>query len=295
MSNSDSQNNRQIREESLEKLRKDLATRERKEKRGPLGTILASALVIILVVAGIYFFATKDDGAKIEAEDSTTTVESTTMTTATEEPEVTAPALALTRSEALPETVTCEYPEEGGAAREVSAPDTQDIPATGTVNVTLKTNQGDIPMTLDRSVSPCTVNAITHLASNGYYDDTVCHRITTNGIYVLQCGDPTGNGAGGPGFNFANEYPTDEAEDQSSPVNYQRGTIAMANAGIGTNGSQFFLNYKDSPLPPLYTYFGKISDEGLATIDSIAAKGTKTGGSDGAPSEEVRIETAQVN
>ena len=111
MSNTDSQNNRQIREESLEKLRKDLATRERKQKRGPLGTILAAALVIVLAVAGIYFFATNNDGEKIEAEDSTTTVESTTMTTETEAPEVTAPALALARSEALPETVTCEYPE----------------------------------------------------------------------------------------------------------------------------------------------------------------------------------------
>ena len=297
MTNSDSHTNREIREESLEKLRKDLATRERKQKRGPLGTVLASALVIVLVVAGIDFFASRDNGEKIEAEDSTTTVNSTSMTTTTESPDenqVTAPALALARSEALPETVTCSYPEDGKAAKEVSAPDTENIPATGTVNVTLKTNQGDIPMTLDRSVSPCTVNAITHLASNGYYNDTVCHRITTQGIYVLQCGDPTGNGAGGPGFSFANEYPTDEAEDTNSPVNYQRGTIAMANAGADTNGSQFFLNYKDSPLPPNYTYFGTISDEGLTTIDAIAAKGTKTGGSDGAPADEVRIESAEV-
>ena len=85
-----------------------------------------------------------------------------------------------------------------------------------------------------------------------------------------------------------------QMELQQNPQKYARGTIAMANAGLDTNGSQFFLNYGDSVLPPLYTYFGQISEEGLNTLDKIAEKGVEGGGQDGAPAEEVRIKSATV-
>ena len=81
---------------------------------------------------------------------------------------------------------------------------------------------------------------------------------------------------------------------QQEPKRYERGTIAMANAGADTNGSQFFLNYGDSVLPPMYTYFGKIDDEGLKTLDKIAEKGVEDGGQDGAPAEEVKIDKVTV-
>ena len=81
---------------------------------------------------------------------------------------------------------------------------------------------------------------------------------------------------------------------QQQPVKYERGTIAMANAGLDTNGSQFFLNYGDSSLPPAYTYFGRIDDAGLATLDEVAARGTADGQPDGAPKDEVRITSATV-
>lgn len=277
--------NRKRGEESLAKLERELKSRDRAEKSRPVKVGAAAAAAILLVVGGIWFLSSRDSGEEVTAADETTT----SVETPTVEP------LAMTRATALPETVTCEYPEAGEASREISTPPTDDVSATGTVTVTLNTSQGAIGMELDRTVAPCTVNAVEHFAAEGYYDDTVCHRLTTSGIFVLQCGDPSGTGAGGPGFQFANEYPTDElSEPATTPVIYPRGSIAMANAGPDTNGSQFFLNYQDSPLAPDYTYFGQISEEGLATLDQIAATGVEGGAADGAPAEEVRIETATV-
>ena len=277
--------NRKRGEDALAQLDRELKSRDRAEKSRPLKIGAAAAVVILAIVAGIWFLATRDSEEQITADEETTTT--------TEAPEM--EPLTMARAEALPATVTCEYPEAGDASREVSTPATENIPTEGTVTVTLDTTQGPIGMELDRSVAPCTVNVIEHLASEGYYDDTVCHRLTTSGIHVLQCGDPSGSGAGGPGFQFANEYPTDELDGPAtSPVIYPRGSIAMANAGPDTNGSQFFLNYEDSPLAPDYTYFGQISEEGLATLDKIAEAGAEGGAADGAPAEEVRIETATV-
>ena len=275
--------NRKRGEDALAQLDRELKSRDRAEKSRPLKIGAAAAVVILAIVAGIWFLATRDSEEQITADEETTTT--------TEAPEM--EPLTMARAEALPATVTCEYPEAGDASREVSTPATENIPTEGTVTVTLDTTQGPIGMELDRSVAPCTVNVIEHLASEGYYDDTVCHRLTTSGIHVLQCGDPSGSGAGGPGFQFANEYPTDELDGPAtSPVIYPRGSIAMANAGPDTNGSQFFLNYEDSPLAPDYTYFGQISEEGLATLDKVAEAGAEGGAADGAPAEEVRIETA---
>ena len=188
----------------------------------------------------------------------------------------------------------CEYNESGEAANDATVPNGDDISTEGTVTVNFTTNQGEIPMELDRALAPCTVNAITDLVDQGYYNDTICHRMTTGGLAVLQCGDPTGSGSGGPGFQFANEYPTDEMDDTNVQTIYPRGSIAMANAGADTNGSQFFLNYADSTLAPNYTYFGNVTEEGLATLDGIAEKGVEGGAADGAPAEEVRIESASV-
>ncbi|WP_053545048.1 peptidylprolyl isomerase [Corynebacterium deserti] len=276
--------NKERRQQALSQLEKEIKSRDRKEKTKPLTVVFASLAVILVVVGGIWYAATRTtEDEVITADESSTSAE-----TPDYQP------LALSRTTPLAETVTCEYPDSGEASKEVSKPSTDNVSATGTVTVNLETSQGNIGMELDRTVAPCTVNAIEHMAAEGYYDDTVCHRITTSGIYVLQCGDPSGTGAGGPGFSFANEYPTDEATDLNTPVIYERGTIAMANAGADTNGSQFFLNYEDSPLASNYTYFGQISDEGLETLDAIAEKGAEGGASDGAPAEEVRIESATV-
>ncbi|MCL2533249.1 MAG: peptidylprolyl isomerase [Nocardiaceae bacterium] len=219
-----------------------------------------------------------------------------------------APTIDMSRFGALPAvpapaapTVDCSYPAGGPVAKPVQAPAGTGISDEGTATVALTTNQGPIGLTLDRAAAPCTVNSFVSLTQQGYFDGTPCHRLsTTPGLQILQCGDPTGKGTGGPGYEFANEYPTtayaptDAAAQQ--PLVYPRGTIAMANAGPDTNGSQFFLVYADSVLPPQYTVFGTISDEGLATIEKIAAAGDdgsmSAGG--GAPNTAVTIETAKV-
>lgn len=266
----------------MSQLDREIRSRDRAEKSKPLKVVAVSAIAILVIVGGIWYAATRTGDDDMVASEETTAEDA--------EAPVMEP-LAMERETPLPETVSCEYVEAGEAAGGGTPPErTTDVPATGTLDLTLATNRGEIGLELDRTTAPCTVNVIEHLADTGYYDDTVCHRLTTSGIYVLQCGDPTGTGAGGPGFQFANEYPTDEMDITGNAVIYPRGSLAMANAGQDTNGSQFFLNYDDSPLAPDYTYFGQISEEGLAVLDEIAADGVEGGAADGPPAEEVRIE-----
>ncbi len=186
-------------------------------------------------------------------------------------------------------SATCDYPSDGqDPARKVDAPDTE-ANAEGTVTATMTTNFGDIGLSLDAAAAPCTVNSFVSLAEQGFYDNTPCPRIgDQDGFGILQCGDPTGTGAGGAGYSFADELSGDET--------YPAGTLAMANAGADTNGSQFFLVFRDSQFPPSYTVFGTIDEAGLATIDKIAAEGNDganpAGG--GAPNKEVTIEKVTV-
>ena len=139
---------------------------------------------------------------------------------------------------------------------------------------------------LDKATAPCTVGSFVHLAQSGYFDDTPCHRLTASpSLSVLQCGDPSGTGGGGPGYTFADETTAD--------MTYPAGTVAMANAGPDTNGSQFFLVYADSMLPPDYTVFGTIT-EGLDVITGIAAQGITGSGNATAPVRPVTISKVSV-
>src|SRR5262249_11358276 len=142
------------------------------------------------------------------------------------------------------------------ASRKVSLPPAKpDLKAN--YQATIKTNRGDIVINLLNSKAPCTVNSFVHLASKNYFSNTSCHRLVTSGIFVLQWRAPTGTGSGGPGSRFADENLAGAA--------YPAGTVAMANAGPGTNGSQFFLVYKNTKLPPNSTPFGTIT-AGLSVI-----------------------------
>jgi peptidyl-prolyl cis-trans isomerase B (cyclophilin B) len=194
---------------------------------------------------------------------------------------------ASTAPQASPDGALCTYrprPSDNATPMGFSPTTTRDVglpPSTPTAppaQVTIHTNRGDITLSL-RAQTPCTVNSFTHLIRNGYYDDTPCHRLTTAGIYVLQCGDPSGQGTGGPGYTF-----DDEALEGTT---YPAGTVGMANSGPGTNGSQFFLVYKDTQLDPNYTVFGHIT-AGLDVLAKIAAGGS-TPAQDGKPNLPVQI------
>lgn len=154
----------------------------------------------------------------------------------------------------------------------------------------LTTDAGDIPITLHTEQAPCTTAILAKLATEGFYDNTQCHRMTNEGIYILQCGDPTGSGTGGPGFSFTDEFPV--GKDNGSF--YPKGSVAMANAGANTNGSQFFFNYKDSPLPPYYTVFGTVQEPGLEVLAKLTDPGTAQGEPDGPPKQPVIITNATV-
>ena len=178
----------------------------------------------------------------------------------------------------------CDYNSEGSAVKEVDLPPSTPEPAE---SLTISTNRGDIGVELDTEGAPCTAGSFTSLAEQGYFDDTPCHRLTTGGIFVLQCGDPSGTGSGGPGYRFADELTGEET--------YTAGTLAMANAGADTNGSQFFIVYADSELPPSYTVFGEVDAEGLALVEEVARAGSDDSNApgDGAPVEEVVIESVR--
>jgi peptidyl-prolyl cis-trans isomerase B (cyclophilin B) len=152
------------------------------------------------------------------------------------------------------------------------------VPDATPAAATIHTNRGDIALTL-RAETACTVNSFAHLARHQYYDDTSCHRLTTEGIFVLQCGDPSGKGTGSPGYAY-----DDEQLDGST---YPAGTVAMANSGPNTNGSQFFLVYRDTVLDPHYTVFGHIT-AGLDVLQAIADGGSEPA-RDGTPKLRVRI------
>ena len=162
------------------------------------------------------------------------------------------------------------------------------ISATNTAEFSIITNLGEIVIETFPDKAPLTVNALASLAQDNYFNNTICHRLTTEGIFVLQCGDPTGTGTGGPNF-----YIPDENLPQPTENNYPAGTVAMANAGPGTSGSQFFLVYQDTTLGPNYSIWGKIT-KGLQIVQSVASQGVNGGGSDGAPAQSVTIESVAV-
>jgi len=153
---------------------------------------------------------------------------------------------------------------------------------------TFTTNCGEIVIQANGKSAPITVTALAALANGGFYNKTFCHRLVTDEIYVLQCGDPTGTGKGGPNFTYrAENLP------QAVEANYPAGTVAMANNGANTNGSQFFIVYEDTSMDPDYTIWGRVT-KGLEIVKAIAKEGVVDGTSEGLPKQMIAIERVRV-
>ncbi|RBY88319.1 peptidylprolyl isomerase [Blastococcus sp. TF02A-26] len=187
-------------------------------------------------------------------------------------------------------TVTCDWVSDGSGV-DVGTPP-EEVPAEGETTVAMTLGQGELLLTLDAASAPCAAASTAHLADAGFFDGSPCHRLVDSATFgVLQCGDPTGTGRGGPGYRFEQEVDADTA--------YPAGTVAMANSGApGSTGSQFFICYVNTRLSPDYSVVGTLDDAGLDVVRGIAAAGhdgsfdPSPGG--GAPIEDVVIESAEV-
>lgn len=150
------------------------------------------------------------------------------------------------------------------------------------------TNCGDITIEAYGASAPIAVTTMLSLARNGFFNETLCHRLTTNEIYLLHCGDPTATGMGQLSF----EYDTENLP-KSIENNYPAGTVGIWNSEVISNGSQFFIVYEDSSLPPSYTIWGKVT-KGLDIVRAIAKDGVVNGKSDGSPKRKIAIERVKV-
>jgi len=153
---------------------------------------------------------------------------------------------------------------------------------------TFATNCGNIVVTTVGAKAPITITQLATLARGGYFNNSLCHRLTTKGLYVLQCGDPTATGGGGPNFTYRDEnLPTESLN------NYPAGTVAMENSGANTNGSQFFIVYEDTSMDPNFTIWGRVT-KGLEIIKAIAKEGVVDGSLAGFPKRTIAIEKVRV-
>lgn len=256
--------------------RRAAAAQRRKQRNVVVASVVAVVLVIAAVVVGALVLRDPADEDVVAVEPS-----GAASPAASAEPPAGASAAPSAPASADPARgVTCTYEPAGEPAKQAPLPPTEDVEAEQVYEVTLTTDRGDIVFEMDSAAAPCTANSLRSLAAADYFDGTSCHRLTTEGIEVLQCGDPSGTGAGGPGYQFADE--------NLEGATYPRGTVAMANAGPGTNGSQFFLVYGDSTLPPQYTPFGRVTS-GLEVVDEVAEAGSEPAG-DGRPTLPITIE-----
>ncbi len=268
--------NQMRREAAKRKLERQQERRVEGAKRRQRVAVITSVAVVVVVVVGVVLVSTLGSGPAPDPAAAPETSESAAPTT---------------EAAALGDCAFVATPDQP-ASKPAPLPVVTTAPTSGTVPVTLETDRGAVPLTLDRAQGPCAVENFLSLTAAGYYDGTPCHRLTTSeSLSVLQCGDPTGTGSGGPGYTFNEEPPADLAPDPGGAgVVYPRGTLAMAKtAAPNSSGSQFFLVYADSVLPPEYTAFGTIGEEGLATLDAIAAAGTADGSPDGSPAQPVTI------
>jgi peptidyl-prolyl cis-trans isomerase B (cyclophilin B) len=262
--------NRQRREAERRRLERQLhrrAEREARRRRFALVASIAGALAVAGIVIG-FVMATG-------AEDSSTAGQSPTPSSSVPTSSASSSASS-SPAAAYPCTWATKLPP---VKQGIKKPPTTRPPRSGSVKVAVQTTRGAMTFTLNRAAAPCAVESFVSLATQHFFDHTPCHRLTTTDtLGVLQCGDPSGTGRGAPGYSFNDELTGHEK--------YIRGVIGMANGGPNTNGSQFFIVYKNSQLQPNFTIFGRVT-AGLGVVDKVAAKGANS--SDGKPKLPINL------
>ncbi|MFI6652352.1 peptidylprolyl isomerase [Streptomyces sp. NPDC050529] len=263
---SSDQRRRQLAREKFERQQQRREDARRRTRR--LTVVIASAVAVVAVIGGATYFATSSDDDK----------DSKAGAAASQSPSASAAPSPSASEESKPEPA-------------------MKIDKTAKYTMSLKTSQGDISFNMDAAKTPHTTNSFKSLADKKFFDGTKCHRLTTQGIFVLQCGDPKGDGTGGPGYTIPDENLTALGKaGADGTVTYPAGTVAMANTGQAhTGGSQFFLVYKDSKLPPSYTPFGTMDADSLKAVEAIGKAGVTGGAADGAPKKAVNISKAAVD
>jgi len=264
--------NQQRRDAAKRKLQRQLARREEQDRARRQRLVIVGVIAAVLVISGgVWLFVSRGSSSNTASNASS----STAATGATDSTTPTTP------------TTPCSYPTSGTAAKPVDPPANLQPLNSGTVQSTIVLNGQDVPVTLNRAPAPCGVNAFLSLAQQGFFDNSDCYRLTASQqLNILQCGDPTGKGNGGPGYSFA----TEAAQDATYPA----GTVALANAGSDTNGSQFFIVYGPTTLAPSYTILGTVTGDGMSVVNAIAAKGVQKGAQDGPPVQQATIAKVTV-
>ena len=262
----------------LERDMTERAERARRRRRLQM-SMLATLLAVVLVTVGVWIVVAGGGGKK-KPKASPSGAASASPASCTWTP----------RLKADPSAPAQPTPS---GVKDVGTPPAGE-PRTGTQTMTITTNLGPITVAVDDSKVPCTAASFTYLANQKkFFDGSKCHRLTDSGLYVLQCGDPSATGTGGPTYEFADE----NLPNNRRPA-YPEGTLAMANSGPGTNGSQFFIVYKDTELDPNYTVVGKIT-AGLDIVKKVAEGGVTpadpSNPHDGAPKTEVRIQSLTMS
>ena len=244
---------RELERARYERVQARLAQQQASAKKRNQITAIVAAVAVVGIGVGVAFATSSGN--------KTDRTASAAPTSASSPSDTSSPSAS--DSSSAPETVG--YQKTGNAAKDVGVPTYNAADAAKPYSATIHFSSGDLTFDALTTKAPYTTYSFKYLAEKKYFDDTKCHRlVTSNGLFVLQCGDPTGSGSGGPGYQFQDE--------NLIGATYPAGTIAMANGGPGTNGSQFFIVYKDSQLPPSYTPWGKVT-AGMDVVTKIAAGG----------------------